>query len=201
MIFENKFKQGSESWLAARMQSIGGTGISKLITTKGARSKSREDYIYTKAGQRLTGKSKSVFQTYEMTWGHTYEPEAREIFEITKDVEVETCAMIFSDENRNWHISPDGYMDNAGLEIKCPQLKAYDKYVSGGVLPTEHILQVQTSLALTDFEHWFYMVYFPGLKPMILKIERDETLIKIIKAEVKIFNRDLENLINRLKGE
>lgn len=201
MIFENEFEQGSEEWLTARMQSIGGTGTSKLITTKGARSKSREDYLYTKAAQRLTGRSKQIFSTFEMTWGHEHEPEARDIFSITKDIEMKTCAMIFSDENRNWHISPDGYTDVAGLEIKCPQLKAYDKYVSSGVLPTEHILQVQTSLALTGFEYWYYMVYFPGLKPMILKIERDEALIKIIKAEVNIFNRDLKTLITKLKGE
>ena len=201
MIIENSFEQGSPEWLSARMESIGGTGISKLITSKGARSKSRQDYLYSKASQRLTGKSKSIFQTYEMSWGHEHEPDARDIFSITKGVEVKPCAMIFADDKRNWHISPDGYMEDAGLEIKCPQLKAYDKYVSGGVLPTEHILQVQSSLALTGLEYWNYMVYFPGLVPMILKIERDEDLIKIIKAEVIIFNRDLEKLITKLKGE
>ena len=201
MIIENSFEQGDEKWHSARMLSIGGTGTSKLITSKGVRSKSREDYLYSKASQRLTGKSKSIFQTYEMAWGHEHEPDARDIFSITKGIEVKTCAMIFADENRDWHISPDGYMEDSGLEIKCPQLKAYDKYVSGGVLPTEHILQVQSSLALTGFSHWWYMVYFPGLVPMILKIERDEDLIKIIKAEINIFNRDLQKLIAKLKGE
>jgi hypothetical protein len=32
------------------------------------------------------------------------------------------------------------------------------------------------------------------------RVERDENLIKIIKAEVRIFLRDLNNLINELKA-
>ncbi len=201
MIIENSFEQGSQEWHEARMKSIGSTGLKKIITTKGARSKSRQDYLYAKASQHLTGRTKTLYQTYELAWGHEHESAARDIFSIIKDIEVKTCGMIFSDENRNWHISPDGYMEDSGLEIKCPQLKAYDKYVSGGVLPTEHILQVQSDLALTGFDHWWYLVYFPSLLPMILKIERDEELIKIIKAEVNLFNRDLQTLIKKLKGE
>ena len=97
MIIETGFNQGDPEWRKARMKSIGGTGISKIITTKGVRSKSRDDYLLEKASQHITGKLKPIFQTYEMLWGHTYEPESREFFEFVKGIELSQCAMIFAD--------------------------------------------------------------------------------------------------------
>jgi putative phage-type endonuclease len=203
MIIENSFEQGSDEWHAARKKSIGGTGISKIITSKGDRSKQRSDYLYEKASQILTGKSKPLFKTYEMQWGTDHEPEARDLFSLIKNTTVLECAMIWSDESKTNHVSPDGYFiidEESGLEIKCPMLKNHVKYLENGKLPTAYILQVQSSLALTGWKSWWFMSYFPDVKPFILKVERDESLIKIIKAEVKIFLRDLNNLIKELKS-
>lgn len=202
MIIETSFEQHDPEWFNARLDSIGGTGVGKIITSKGERSKQRDDYLTEKASQTITRKVKPVYSTYEMQWGTDHEPEAREAFSFIKDLEVKECAMIFNDEKRNWHISPDFHNDDFkfGGEIKCPQLKAYRKYTDSGILPTEHKLQVQSGLAITGYELWYYIVYFPSLKPMILEIGRDEDLIKIIKAEVKIFLRDLNTLIERLRS-
>lgn len=201
MIIETGFEQGSPEWLSARMKSIGSTGISNLITTKGVRSKSRDDYLISKASKIITGREKTLYPTYDLKWGHEFEPESREIFEFTKGINLDQCAMIFSDDNRNWHISPDGFnlMKEVGWETKCPQLKEFMDTVNGAKLPTKHILQLQSSLALTGWRKWYFQSYFPGLKPFIIKVERDEALIRIIKAEVKIFLRDLNKLIEELK--
>jgi len=203
MIIETGFKQHDTEWYEARLSSIGATGISKIITSKGVRSKSRSDYLYEKASQLLTGQSKPLFQTYEMKWGNDYEPEARELFSLLKDTEIEECAMIWNNEAKSWHVSPDGYGSfekTFGLEIKCPMLKTHDGYLESGTLPTAYKLQVQSSLALTGWESWYFMSYFPGVTPLIIEVKRDEELIKIIKAEVKIFLRDLNTLIERLKS-
>lgn len=202
MIIETSFEQGSDKWHDARLRSIGGTGIAKLITTKGERSKSREDYLTEKASQAITGKRKKIFQTYEMEWGHTYEPDSRDVFELVNGIKLDQCAMIFFDETKSWHISPDGVnLDKKiGFETKSPQLKEFIATKKGNKLPTKHILQVQTSLALTGFDTWYFQSYFPELKPFTIKVARDEALIKIIKAEVKIFLRDLNNLIKELKS-
>lgn len=202
MIIETGFNQGDTEWHEARLKSVGGTGISKIITTKGARSKSREDYLIEKASQAITGKVKPIFQTYEMLWGHANEPKARKLFEFINGIELSQCAMIFSDENKNWHISPDGYNteQEIGYEVKCPQLKEFKKTVDGDKLPTKHILQVQSSLALTGWDAWYSMSFFPNLSPFILKVGRNDELIKIIKAEIRIFNRDLNTLIKELKS-
>lgn len=203
MIIENSFKQGDPAWHDARIDSVGGTGLARIITNKKAeRSDSRPDYLLEKAGEIISRNPKPNFEKWEMKWGHKYEPEAITVFESAKKVRVETCAMIFFDEARNWHISPDFFSSDGrfGGEVKCYQLKAYMKCLEDNKLPTKHILQVQTGLALTGWDFWWFISYFPGLKPFIVKVERDEHLIKIIKAEVRIFLRDLNNLIKELKS-
>ena len=201
MIIENSFEQGSDLWKEKRLKSIGGTGISKIITSKGERSKSRDDFLIDKASQILTGKKKPLFKTYEMEWGNFYEPESRSIFEFIHGIELSQCAMIFHDEQNRWHISPDGFNDDlkVGFETKCPQLKEFKKTVDGGKLPTSHILQLQTSMALTNYKSWHFQSFFPGLKPFHVEVERNESLIKIIIAEVRIFLRDLDTLLEKLK--
>lgn len=202
MIIENNFIQGSELWHEARIDSIGGTGISKLITnSKGERSKSRDDYLLEKAGDIISRDTKPNFQSWEMKWGHKYEPQAIELFSFIQDVEVQTCAMIFYDEKRNWHISPDFFNENLkfGGEIKCPQLKEFKRIIDKGEFPVKHTLQCQAGLALTEFDHWWFVAFFPNLPPFIRRVERDESLIKIIRAEVNIFLRDLNNLIEEMK--
>ena len=202
MIIETSFEQHDPEWFDARLDSIGGTDISKIITTKGERSKSREDFLIDKASQILTRKSKPLFPTYEMNWGNEHEPDARKLFEWKKDIELSECAMIFSDSNRNWHISPDGYNEKlkVGWEVKCPQLKEFRKTVDGDKLPTKHILQVQTSLALTGWGSWWFMSFFPDLKPFMTEVKRDENLITIIRDEVEIFISELSEYILKIKS-
>lgn len=203
MIIERSFDQGSPEWHEARIDSVGGTGISKIITNgKLERSKSRDDYLLTKAGAIISRETGPTFQAWEMKWGHKYEPEAREVFSFAYDIEIETCAMIFFDDTKSWHISPDGFNSDRriGLEIKCPQLKEFKHTIDGGKVPTKHFLQCQTGLALTGYDNWYFVSYFPGLKPFIRKVDRDESAIKIIKAEVKIFLKDLQKLIKEMQA-
>ena len=202
MIIETSFEQHSEDWHDARLDSIGGTDISKIITTKGVRSASREDFLVDKASQIITRRSKPIFPSYEMKWGTEHEPAARRLFEWKKDIELSECAMIFNDEKRNWHISPDGFNEKleTGWETKCPQLKEFRKTIAGNKLPTGHILQIQTSLALTGWEKWWFMSFFPGLKPFMIEVKRNDDLIRIIKVEVQMFINDLGRLIDELKS-
>ena len=204
MIIETEFEQGTPEWHSARLGSIGGTCISQIITTTGQPSKSREGLLLQKAHEIITGKPcKPSFKTFEMQWGNDHEPEARELFSFIKGVEVDQCAIIWNDEHKRSHVSPDGLVTELknGLEIKCYQLKHFKEVKDVKTIPTENILQVQKSLAVTGWDIWWLMFYFPGLQPNIIPVERDESLIKLIKVEEILFFEDLEKLIKELKGE
>lgn len=200
MIIERSFDQGSDEWHKALIGNLGATGLKKIITSKGVPSKSREKYLWELAEEHISGKKIPLYPTYWMKRGLELEPEARHVFVWSTGIEIEEVAMIYSD-NKTHHVSPDGIneKEQVGLEIKCLSLAVFDAYREANKLPTEFILQLQMSLAVSCFDYWYFFLYYPGLEPMTLKIERDESLIKIIKAEINIFIRDLNNLIERLK--
>lgn len=201
MIIESGFEQGSEEWHKARTGNPGATGFSNIITSTGKPSASRDKYVYEIAEERLSGEKPESFKSYYTLRGSRLEPEARDLFSMIHSVDVEECAMIYPDDRKEYHISPDGIMPEIkqGLEIKCPALITHDKYLSDGVLPTEYRLQVQGSLMVTGYQTWWFMSYFPGLKPFIIPVERDEKLIAVLKDEMERFIDDVKSLIDRLK--
>jgi len=204
VIIETSFKQHDPEWFAQQLFSVGGTGVSNTVTSTGRDVKESvwENYLIEKASQRITGRAKPIFPSYEMKWGTEHEPEAREAFSFIKDVEVSECAMIFSDEKKEWHVSPDGIMleQEEGFEVKCPQLKNHLEYLEKKTLPGIYRLQVQSSLAITGWDTWWFMSYFPGVKPLIIPIKRDEQLIAIIKEKVAKFLYELDELVTRLRA-
>jgi putative phage-type endonuclease len=151
------------------------------------------------AGEILTGQKSESYKNGHMERGTELEPEAREMFEFVHGP-VKQCAMIYQDERKLWHASPDGIMPDqkAGLEIKCPSLPVHVEYLDKGKLPTAYKIQVQASMMVTGLAAWWFVSYHPGLAPLILKIERDEPLIKKINEAVEEFCNDLQDLVNRL---
>jgi predicted phage-related endonuclease len=198
----NYCTQGEDQWHEDRIGNPGATGFSNIITSTGQPSKSREKYMYQMAEELITGEKPESFKNAIMIRGTTLEPEARTVFSQVKQLDVEECGMIYPDDKKRYHISPDGIMQEIkkGFEIKCPSLIVHDKYCDKGVCPTEYRLQVQGSMMVTGYGSWFFMSYFPGLKPFIREIFRDEKLIDILRDEMDLFIDDLDDLVIRLKA-
>lgn len=200
MIVETGFEQGSPEWHQARCGNPGATGVKQIITSSGKLSTQREAFLYRMAAESIEGSKTDGFKSEAMKRGSRLEPKAKSLFSLTQKVLVDECAMIYPDESKRWHISPDGIMPDReeGLEIKCPELKNHDKYLTKGVCPTEYRLQVQASMAVTGYKRWWFVSYFPGTKPLIIPVDRDEKLISIILEEMDRFISDLDAMIERL---
>ena len=201
MIIETSFKQHDPEWHAARVGSIGATGVKSIVTSTGKDSGSRDNQLIITAEEILTGVKRPFYPTYDMKVGTEREPEANKTFSMITGWETEECAMIYPDERKRWHISPDFIMPDReeGGEIKCRSLKVFMEHYEKGVLPTSDRLQVQQSLAVTGWKTWWYFSYFPGLKPLMIPVGRDEKLIEKLKDGMERFIIDLDELIVRLK--
>lgn len=191
--------QGSPEWFSACCGNVGASNIDKIITTTGARSKQREEFMYQLAGERITGKKEETFQSQAMLNGIEREAGARQLFEFIYAVEVRQVGIVYKDEWKLCHVSPDGLIgDNAGLEIKNPMMKTAVKYLLNGTLPTEYFCQIQMSLYVTERESWWFMSNFEGLKPLIIEVHRDEAYIKKLESELNQFNTELLEMVNKL---
>lgn len=200
MIIDN-CEQGSETWFEKRCGSIGASSVSKIITSTGKRSFQRKAYLYQLAGEKITGVKAESYSNANMKEGINREQESRELFEFTYNVEIEEVGLILPLEGAGYHCSPDGIVKGKeeGLELKNVLASTQVKYLDKGVLPTEYKLQCQFSLFVTGWNVWHFYSYHPGIKPFYFKVSRDKELIRLIHAEVNIFNRELTTLVEKLK--
>ena len=203
MILENSFVQGSELWFAARCGNPGASSFDKLITSTGKASTQRQKYLYQCAGEIITGQKAESYSNGHMERGVQLEAEARDLFQIINDVEVKQVALVYPDHTKDYHCSPDGLCFGdmeAGLEIKCPSLPVAVEYLDKWVLPTEYKVQVQGSMMVTGLDSWWFMSYYPGLKPLILEVKRDDKFCNILKNEVEYFCSEVKALVEKLKN-
>ena len=96
--------------------------------------------------------------------------------------------------------SPDAFVGKPGLlEVKCPIMSTHIGYLLENKLPIEYFQQVQGQLLVTGREWCDFLSYYPGLKPLIIRVQRDEKFLKILAKELKIFCKDLKVVVRKIK--
>ena len=199
MIIIDDIEQYSVGWWAARAGIPTSSCFDMILTPKTMKpSSQQEKYLYTLAGERITGTKAETYQSAAMERGLIMEAEARTLFEMVQDVEVKQVAFIYSDDKR-YGCSPDGLLDHAGLEIKCPNMSTHVGYLLDGGLPGVYVPQVQGSMLITGFSHWFFLSYYPGLPPLLLKISRDDKFCAALKVELDGFCGRLNEVERKLR--
>uniref|UniRef100_A0A6M3LQL9 Putative exonuclease n=1 Tax=viral metagenome TaxID=1070528 RepID=A0A6M3LQL9_9ZZZZ len=190
-------KQGSEEWFAARRGIPTSSEFGRIIGVTGKISTAKS-YLYELAGARITGVDKGNFQSAAMARGTEMEPEARAYCELVMGVEVEQVGFILDDSKR-YGCSPDGLFGDTGLEAKCPSVHVHIGYLLAGVLPSDYFAQVQGSMLVTGFSHWWFCSYFPGLPALILDVQRDWEFTAKLSVALKDFCNELNELEKKLR--
>jgi putative phage-type endonuclease len=200
-IIIDSFDQKSPEWMAARAGNPGASSISKIITNSGEISKQRTEYLYQLAGEKITGKCEEGFQSQAMINGTEREAAARALFEMIYGVEVRQAALVYKDEFKLFHCSPDGLVgDNAILELKNPMLKTHVKYLIEGKLPADYFGQCMMSLYVTERELCYFMSAYEGMPPFILEVRRDERYIALLAKALDDFAADLIKTVRKLEA-
>jgi len=189
--------QGTEEWFAARCGIPSSSNFDKIVTTKGEPSKQAEKYGYKLAGEAIAGKAEETYKNSAMERGTILEDEARQLYQIVNDVEVEQVGFC---KLEGFGCSPDGLVGDKGmLEIKCPMMATHVEYLLKGKMPTTYFQQVQGQLLVMGREWCDFMSYYPGIKPFAIRVERDEKFLALLKLELKLFCLNLEETINKIR--
>lgn len=192
-------EQYSEEWAALRCGLPTASQFDRIITLRHDLSKQRENYLYQLAGERITGKSEEVYQSPAMLRGLELEPEARKFYELVCDQEVRKVGFCLSDCGR-YGASPDGFVGEDGLiQIKCPALATHIGYIDKRIFVNDYFQQVQGELLVTGRKWVDFLSYYPGLPPLIVRVERDEEFLMALKVELENFCRELDEVTARLK--
>lgn len=192
-------EQLSPEWFAARAGVPSASCFDKIVTTKGEPSKQRTKYMYQLAGERITGKKEDTYTNAIMQRGVDMEAEARDMFTLVTDLDVEEVGLCKS--HHGYSCSPDGLIDGGGLEIKCPTLSVHVEYLLKGKLPTTYFQQVQGSMLVTQTSWWYFMSYYPGMKPLIIKVDRNNEFAAKLNVELIKFNTELDEIVIKIQGD
>ena len=193
-------EQRTPEWYAARCGVLSASNFDKIITTKGEPSKSAQKYLYQLAGERVSGRVEETYQNAAMQRGIEMEAQAREFYELVNDVQVQQVGLCFFDNTRRVAASPDGLVGDDGcLEIKCPLIYTHVGYLVNGGLSEEYFQQAQGQLFVTGRKWVDLISYFPGIRPVIVRLERDEKFISSLSKQLDQLCKDLYEITEKIR--
>jgi hypothetical protein len=123
------------------------------------------------------------FTSKSMENGHERESLARDQYMC------ETFSMLknggFCELNEWVGCSPDSLVGEDGLlQIKAPDFSTIVEYKQTGKLPLNYNRQMNFELWVTDRQWNDFFVFYPLIDPFIIRVYRDESLIKEIQDKV-----------------
>lgn len=198
-------QQGSLDWHRIRMgcatASEFGTIIAKGRGENGA-SKGRQTYMYKLAGELLTDLPAEVFSNEHMLRGQMMEDEARDWYAMQRDVEPQRIGFLRAALGGGYcGASPDSLIGDDGLlEVKTRLPHLQIPVLLAGALPEEHVAQVQGQLWLSGRQWCDYVSYWPKLKPLIVRVPRDDVYITRLATSVELFLAELSELVRAVRA-
>jgi hypothetical protein len=197
-IFDD-IEQGTEAWLRLRAGIPTASVFSALLASGrgGGESKTRQTLLYKLAGERLTGEPAENYTNQFMDRGHAMEDEARQHYAFVRDCEPKQIGFI---RNGKCGCSPDALIGDDGmLEIKTAAPHILIPLLLKGEAPPEHKAQLQGNLMVAERKWIDIIVYYRGMKPLIIRETRDEGYISELRNAVDVFDLELRKLVERLK--
>ena len=190
-------KQGSPEWLASRVGLATASEFHKILTPTGKASTQAKVYMESLLAEIMIGESVSTWEGNKWTdRGTELEPDAICLYEMITKQSTEEVGFV---ENYGVGCSPDRFIGDDGLlEIKCPAAHTHVKYLLENKMPSEYIPQIQGQLYVTERKWCDFMSYHPEMKPLIIRVKRDEDYITKLSGALNNFNINLAEKIRRL---
>jgi len=170
--------QGTTDWLIQRIGVVTGSNFSKVFTTAGKLSTSRDGLINQLIAENLLQKPTETFKSDAMQRGNDLEAEARALAELMLGVDIEETGLIKMDDYEIG-CSVDGLFNDTGIEIKCPNASTHVAYLRKGKLPTIYTQQCQGAMLILDLSEYWFLSYHPDLEPLLIQVKRDDKLLKL----------------------
>ena len=200
MIIGKGIVQNTPEWFAARTGIPTSSYFDKIVTSKGEPSKSRIKYIYQLAAERITGVKEETYSNSIMQRAMEREEEARNMYELISGETVTTVGICYLNKKKLFSCSPDGLVGDDGLvEIKCPIATTQVKYLLDGKVPIDYVQQLQGQLFVTGRKWVDFFSYYPGLKPLLIRVTCDPAFTSRLQKELLVVCNELDEITEKLR--
>jgi hypothetical protein len=203
------FPQGTAEWALARAGRVTASRVDAVLSrardgkSEGA---TRRNYKAQVISEILTGRpQENGFTNKAMEDGLENEPLARGKYEVSTGMDVDKVGFVLHPTIERAGASPDGLVGPKGLvQFKCPFVATHIGYMLAGEVPTDYQPQMLWEMACTEREWCDFVSYCPSLPPhlalYVTRFSRDEARIQKITAEVNIFLREVDEIVERLNA-
>jgi len=183
--------QGSAEWFECR-RGIATASRFADVLAKG-QGITRRKYLYTLAGEALTGECTEPYTNPHMERGHEMEGDAINLYAFERDVEPVVVGFM---RRGRAGCSPDRLLgDNGMIEVKSRLPHLQIEVLERDDVPPEHKAQVQGQLWVSGREFCDFVSYWPRLPLFVKRVERDEKYIETLAQAVADFVGELDALV------
>ncbi len=196
-------EQGSQEWLQARAGVITGTRLKDVMAKKW--TKARDELIYELIAEKIAPIPEK-YKSDAMQRGSVVEDIAKEYYK-------ESVVNVGMIKKHDWlGLSPDGIVADTNtttndirkaVEIKCPEPKAFVRYMIQNKIPDEYKWQVVMYFIVIDtLQELDFIIYNPEIydenyRMHIINIKRSDLQEEIDKADeaLKEFRKEWVEII------
>lgn len=198
-------EQGSDLWKQIRLGHVTASNMAEVMSKgKGsAEAVGRYKYKVRLVAERMTATAGESYSNAAMEWGVEQEQFACIAYEAEKNTFLDKTGFWLHPSIKWLGVSPDRLVGDDGLvEVKCPNTTTHLGYLFEQKVPTDYYKQIQCQLWVTG-RNWCDFISFDPRLPkrnqlLIVRVERDESLINEMEAETLRFLDEVENLIIKL---
>jgi predicted phage-related endonuclease len=196
-------------WHLNRIGKVTGTRSYIVCKTdkKGGVTAAYNKLVDTLAMQIITGEEEKIFTSPAMLHGTMKEPICRVRFSFTHGVDVREVGFQDHPTVPMSGASLDGIIDSekASIEIKCPQRKNHELYLTDPSIPPEYLCQIQWGLACyPELTHSYFVSYNEEFdlqhQLLIRRVERNQKMISLMEEKIIEFNKLVEARVAEIRG-
>lgn len=190
--------QGTQEWINARKGLLTASEMGKIVTPtlKKAANEKQRAHVYEIAAQRISGHVEPTWEGGNILRGREDEIDARDLYR-QHYADVEEVGLITND---SWGFvvgySPDGLVGEKGLiEAKSRNQRFQVETISLHAIPSEHVIQVQTGLAVSEREWCHFLSWSGGLPMAVLEAEPVSEYQEAIREAAEAFETEVRSVI------
>jgi putative phage-type endonuclease len=163
--------QGTGEWFNARTGKLTASRMRSAIKRlkNGDDSAERKNLKIEILCERMTGDIVDKFVNNAMSWGIEKEPEAKAAYESKTGRIIRDVGFIDHPRIQFCGASPDGFVDDGLVEIKCPTTATHVGWILDGGIPEEHKAQMTLQAAVTG-RGWVDFVSYDPRMPEAQKL-------------------------------
>jgi len=196
--------QGTPEFFAQRLGHVTASMMSHVLAVgKSGEALTRKNYRLQLVAERMSGKVAESFSSSATEFGIATEPLARMQYESYAGTLVDLAPFCTHPSIKWVGASPDGFVNDGLLEIKCPNTQTHLSYRLDNRYPPRYVDQIQCQLWCTERDWADFVSFDPRLPErlqlFVFRVQRDDRLIRDMQKETIKFLSEVEQTINKLE--